>query len=55
LRPQDVVKIFDETKSLNSTQDITPMGLASLVLDLVNEEKVLAGILKRAMGKIDYK
>jgi len=55
LRPQDVVNIVDGTKSLNSTQDVTPMGLASLVLDLVNEEKVLAGILKRAMGKVEYK
>lgn len=55
LRPQDVVNIVDKTGSLNSTQDVTPMGLASLILDLVNEEKVLAGILKRAMGRVEYK
>ncbi|MFA6790616.1 MAG: hypothetical protein WCR65_03495, partial [Parcubacteria group bacterium] len=55
LRPSDVVSIVDKTGTLNSTQDVTPMGLASLILDLVNEEKVLAGILKRAMGKVEYK
>lgn len=54
LRPQDVVNIVDETKSLSSTQDVTPMGLASLVIDLANEEKVLAGILKRAMESVKY-
>jgi cell division protein FtsA len=55
LRPRDVVNIVDETKSLNSTQDVTPMGLASLILDLVDEEKLLSGILKRAMGNVEYK
>ena len=55
LRPQDVASIDDKTGSLNSTQDVTPMGLASLILDLVNEEKLLTGILKRAMKKVEYK
>lgn len=55
LRPQDAVSIIDKTGELTSTQDVTPMGLAGLVLELEQEEKVLAGILKRAMNKVDYK
>jgi len=55
LRPQDARSIIDRTGELTSTQDVTPMGLAGLVLELEQEEKVLAGILKRAMNKVDYK
>ncbi|KKP68619.1 MAG: cell division protein (septum formation) [Candidatus Moranbacteria bacterium GW2011_GWE1_35_17] len=55
LRPQDAANIIDKTGELTSTQDVTPMGLAGLVLELSQEEKVLAGILKRAMNKVDYK
>jgi cell division protein FtsA len=52
LQPRDVVNIFDETRSLKDPQDITPMGLANLALDLVGEEKVLSGILRRAVKMI---
>ncbi|NTU67015.1 MAG: pilus assembly protein PilM [Candidatus Moranbacteria bacterium] len=49
LQPRDVVHISDQTRELKDPQDITPMGLANLVLDLVGEEKVLSGILRRAV------
>ena len=49
LQPKDVVKIVDETGQLKDPQDITPMGLANLALDLVGEEKMMAGILRRAV------
>ena len=52
LQPKDVVNIFDETRELRDPQDITPMGLANLVLETVGEEKVLAGILRRAVKMI---
>ncbi len=55
LRPEDAVHVIDKTGELTSTQDVTPMGLAGLMLELSQEEKVLAGILKRAMNKVDYK
>ncbi|HFC36068.1 MAG TPA: hypothetical protein ENJ49_00120 [Candidatus Moranbacteria bacterium] len=55
LQPKDAANVMDKTGELNSTQDVTPMGLASLILDLVNEEKVLATILKRAMSNVEYK
>lgn len=52
LQPKDVVNIVDETGELRDPQDITPMGLANLALDLAGEEKVLAGILRRAVKMI---
>ncbi len=55
LQPKDAIHIVDKTGELTSTQDVTPIGLASLILELVNEEKVLATILKRAMSKVEYK
>ncbi len=52
LQPKDVVKIVDETRELKDPQDITPMGLANLALDLVSEEKIMAEILRRAVRMI---
>ncbi len=52
LQPRDVVKIIDESGELRDPQDITPMGLANLILDFVGEEKVMASILRRAVKMI---
>ena len=52
LQPKDVVNIIDETHELKDPQDVTPMGLANLALDLTGEEKVMAGILRRAVKMI---
>lgn len=52
LQPSDIVNIIDETGELRDPQDITPMGLANLALDLAGEEKVMAGILRRAVKMI---
>lgn len=49
LQPKDVINVVDETRQLKDPQDITPMGLANLALDLAGEEKVIAGILRRAV------
>ncbi len=49
LQPRDVVNIVDETEQLDDPQDITPMGLANLFLDIVGEEKMMAGILRRTV------
>jgi cell division protein FtsA len=49
LQPKDVVNIIDETNQLKDPQDITPMGLANLALDLVKEEEVVTSILRRAV------
>lgn len=52
LQPKDVARVIDETNTLNNPQDVTPMGLANLVLDVTDEEKVMAGILRRVLQTI---
>ncbi len=52
LQPRDVVNIVDETGELRDPQDITPMSLANLALDIAGEEKVLSGILRRSVKMI---
>lgn len=47
--PKDVINIVDKTGKLNDFQDVTPMGLANLALDLVGEERVLGSILRRVV------
>jgi cell division protein FtsA len=49
LQPRDVVRIIDQTNELKNPQDVTPMGLANLVMDVTGEEKVMAGILRRVL------
>lgn len=49
ITPKEVRNIKDETGKLNSSQDVTPMGLANLALDLTGEEDVLSGSLRRAV------
>ncbi len=52
LQPRDVIAMTDTTKSLKSPQDVTPLALANLVVGVVDEERVLAQILRRAMRSI---
>ncbi len=52
LQPRDVARMKDETGELTNPQDVTPLGLANLVLDMASEERVMAGILRRAMQNI---
>lgn len=49
LQPRDVARIEDATSQLKNPQDVTPMGLANLVLDVTGEEKVMASILRRVL------
>ncbi len=49
LQPSDVARIYDKTASLHTPQDVTPMGLANLALEIAGEEKVMAGILRRVL------
>ena len=44
-----VIRVFDSTKELKTPQDVTPMGLANLALEIAGEEKVMAGILRRVL------
>ncbi|MDD3481117.1 MAG: cell division FtsA domain-containing protein [Patescibacteria group bacterium] len=46
IKPTDVVNIVDETKKLTDQQDITPMGLANLVIEM-GEEDVLPSLMRK--------
>ncbi len=48
IQPRDIIKIVDKTQKLNNPQDVTPMGLASLIFD--NDGKdALSEALNKAM------
>lgn len=49
IKPKEISRVFDQTKTLNSSQDVTPMALANLALDMTEEEELLPSILKRAI------
>lgn len=46
IKPKDVVNIVDETGEIKDQQDITPMGLANLVVEM-GEEGVLPGLMRK--------
>lgn len=52
LQPRDVSRMMDSTNSLKTPQDVTPMGLANLAIDMLGEEKILSNILKRVVEDI---
>jgi cell division protein FtsA len=49
IKPHDVSSIIDKTGLLVDQQDITPMGLANIAIDLAGAEEVLSGILRRVI------
>ena len=52
LQPKDIERVTDMTGTLINPQDVTPMGLANLVLQLTTEEKLIASILRRTVEDI---
>lgn len=52
LQPKDVTRVIDATGKLINPQDVTPMGLANLSLDIAGEEKMMAGILRKVVQSI---
>jgi cell division protein FtsA len=49
IQPADVTNVIDKTKLLTTQQDITPMGLVNLALDLAGEEELLPSILRKVI------
>lgn len=49
IQPKDIKSIVDATGLLKNQQDVTPMALANLVLEVIEEEDVLPNILKRVV------
>ena len=52
IQPRDVVNIADKTGLLRNPQDVTPMGLANLAIDMNSDEAVLNDMLKKAVKMI---
>ena len=49
ISPQEVNNVVDKTGEIKNQQDITPMGLANLALNIETEEDVLPSILSKAV------
>jgi cell division protein FtsA len=49
IKPDMVSNMIDKTGEIKDQQDITPMGLASLVVDMDVEDEVMPGILQKAV------
>jgi len=49
IHPEEIVNIVDQTGKLTQPQDVTPMALANLALDLAGEEGAMGGILRRVV------
>ncbi len=52
LKPEEVETVKDETKKLTTVQDITPMALANLAIDLVGKEKFQEGIFSKITSSL---
>lgn len=56
LQPKDIRRITDLTGELTTPQDVTPLGLAHLALiESLEEEKMLSGILQESMHSLEYR
>lgn len=49
IKPKQVANIIDKTESLNSAQDITPMALANLALDLVGNNNPVSSTVNKIL------
>ncbi|MBD3327843.1 Hsp70 family protein [Candidatus Peregrinibacteria bacterium] len=49
MHPKMITNVIDETKSLGSSQDITPMALANIALEYISEEQILSKLLKKVV------
>lgn len=47
IKPSQITNIVDETKKLTDPQDVTPMALANLAIDLAGDPNVVEGILDK--------
>lgn len=52
LNPKDIANVLDSTGELTTPQDVTPMSLVAVALELLDEEKLLSGILRRTVKRI---
>lgn len=49
ISPKDVVNVIDATSALTGAQDVTPMALANLALDLVDATSPASGVVTKVL------
>lgn len=49
IKPNDITGIIDKTGLLVDQQDVTPMALANIAIDLAGDEEVLSGVLRKVI------
>jgi cell division protein FtsA len=49
IKPSNVANVVDTTESLESTQDVTPMALANIALDLVGSDSPVTSTMNRVL------
>ena len=52
IRPRDVAGVLDETESLSDPQDITPMALANMAIDLAGTPSVITGAVDKVVDSL---
>ncbi|HQH40881.1 MAG TPA: hypothetical protein PK825_03975 [Bacteroidales bacterium] len=52
IHPRDVANVIDETQSLDDAQDITPMALANMAIDLAGTPSVITGAMDKIVDSL---
>ncbi|TSC94610.1 MAG: Actin-like ATPase involved in cell division-like protein [Candidatus Berkelbacteria bacterium Athens1014_28] len=52
IRPSDITSVLDQTESLSDPQDITPMALANMAIDLAGQPSVISGTVDKVMDSL---
>lgn len=53
LHPKDIINIQDPNRLIKNIQDVTPMALANLALDLTGNEALMTRMLKKAIRLVE--
>jgi cell division protein FtsA len=53
LHPKDIINILDQTNLIKNIQDVTPMALANLALELTGNENLVTKMLKKAIRIVE--
>lgn len=52
INPSDVANMVDETKTLKDISEVTPLALANVALELIDESSILEVLMKKALSEI---
>lgn len=52
IKPKDVANILDETGDLSDPQDVTPLSLANVAIDLVGKEGIVNGVMTKVLSSL---